>query len=176
MCFLESSSSVYFRNASQCKGGQAITNLNHIPCIDYSPSLPDVGLLYLPIFYFCDYLFSFTEDSLSNWRSCKIVHQGSLIVINWHHIVGFYCFSHFIIWVCIYETMGKYQNCHLVLKGSFWFFFVLFLVLFISVFGSFYFCFWFFSFFNVFFLSVLQVQSRLKRSENQSLVIPVNIL
>ena len=31
---------------------------------------------------------------------------------------------------------GKYQNCHLVLKGSFWFFLVLFLVLFSSVFGS----------------------------------------
>ena len=32
--------------------------------------------------------------------------------------------------------VGKYQNCHLVLKGSFWFFLVLFLVLFSSVFGS----------------------------------------
>ena len=34
-------------------------------------------------------------------------------------------------------TRGKYHNCHLVLKGSFWFFLVLFLVLFTSVFGSF---------------------------------------
>ena len=32
--------------------------------------------------------------------------------------------------------LGKYQNCHLVLKDSFWFFLVLFLVLFSSVFGS----------------------------------------
>ena len=31
---------------------------------------------------------------------------------------------------------GKYQNCHLVLKGSFWFFLVLFLVLLSSFFGS----------------------------------------
>ena len=31
---------------------------------------------------------------------------------------------------------GKYQNCHLVLKGSSWFFLVLILVLFSSVFGS----------------------------------------
>ena len=33
--------------------------------------------------------------------------------------------------------LGKYQNCHLVLKGSVWFFLVLFLVLFSSVFGPF---------------------------------------
>ena len=32
--------------------------------------------------------------------------------------------------------MGMYQNCHLVIKGSFWFFLVFFLVLFSSVFGS----------------------------------------
>ena len=31
---------------------------------------------------------------------------------------------------------GKYQNCHLVLKGSFWFFLVLFLVVFGSFLGS----------------------------------------
>ena len=31
----------------------------------------------------------------------------------------------------------KYQNCHLVLKGSLWFFLVLFLVLFSSVFRFF---------------------------------------
>ena len=31
---------------------------------------------------------------------------------------------------------GKYQNCHLVLKGSFWFFLVLFLVLLSSFFVS----------------------------------------
>ena len=37
------------------------------------------------------------------------------------------------------SILGKYQNCHLVLIGSFWFFLdllVLFLVLFSSVFGS----------------------------------------
>ena len=33
------------------------------------------------------------------------------------------------------NSSGKYQNCQIVLKGSFWFFLVLFLVLFSSVFG-----------------------------------------
>ena len=65
-------------------------------------------------------------------------------------------------------SVGKYQNCHLVLKGSFWFFLVLFLVLFSSVFGS-------LVIFSVFIL-VLQVLSGLQRSENQNLVIPVTIL
>ena len=36
----------------------------------------------------------------------------------------------------ILKKVGKYQNCHLVLKGCFWIFLVLFLVLFSSVFGS----------------------------------------
>ena len=31
--------------------------------------------------------------------------------------------------------LGKYHNCHLVLKGYFWFFLVMVLVLFSSVFG-----------------------------------------
>ena len=44
--------------------------------------------------------------------------------------------------------LGKYQNCHLVLKVSFWFFLVLFLVL-LSSFG---FSFWFFSSFSVFYI------------------------
>ena len=64
--------------------------------------------------------------------------------------------------------MGKYQNCHLVLKGSFWFFLVLFLVLFSSAFGS--------LVLFQFFILVHQVFSELQRSENQSLVIPVPIL
>ena len=66
------------------------------------------------------------------------------------------------------ENEGKYQNCHLVLKGSFWFFLVLLLVLFSSAFGS--------LVLFQFFILVLQVLSELQRSENQSLVIPVNIL
>ena len=64
---------------------------------------------------------------------------------------------------------GKYENCHLVLKGSFWFFLVLFLVLFSSYFGS-------LVLFSVFFILVLQVLSELKISENQSHAIPVTIL
>ena len=64
-------------------------------------------------------------------------------------------------------SRGKYQNCHLVLQGSFWFFLILFLVLFSSVFGSLVF---------FFFFLVLQVLSGLQRSENQSLVLPVPIL
>ena len=74
----------------------------------------------------------------------------------------FQIMSHYVIHNCL----GKYQNCHLVLFGSFWFFLVLFLVLFSSVFGSLF-------FFSVFLL-VLLVLSGLQRSENQSLVIPVN--
>ena len=65
---------------------------------------------------------------------------------------------------------GKYQNCHLVLKGSFWLFLVSVLILFSSVFGS-------LVLFQFFFLIlVLQVLSVLQSSENQSLVIPITIL
>ena len=38
--------------------------------------------------------------------------------------------------ISAYAYWGKYQNCHIVLKGSFWFYSVLILVLFSSVFGS----------------------------------------
>ena len=51
------------------------------------------------------------------------------------------------VWRRQVQFSGKYQNCHLVLKGSFWFFLVLFLVLFSSAFCSFVlfqFCYWFF--------------------------------
>ena len=61
-----------------------------------------------------------------------------------------------------------YLNCHLVLEGSFWFFLVLFLVLFGFVFGS--------LVLFQFFLLGLQVRPGLQKSENQSIVIPVNIL
>ena len=44
--------------------------------------------------------------------------------------------NHFVLRILQYLKRGKYQNCHLVLKGSFWFFLVFFLVLFSSVFGS----------------------------------------
>ena len=47
------------------------------------------------------------------------------------------------------RVLGKYHNCHLVLKGSYWFFLVLLLILLSSVFGSlvlFQFLYWFFKF------------------------------
>ena len=65
--------------------------------------------------------------------------------------------------------MGKNQNYHLVLKGTFWLFLVLFLVVISSVFGS-------LVLFEFFFVLVLQVLSGLQRSEIQSLVIPVTTL
>ena len=66
------------------------------------------------------------------------------------------------------QQKGKYQNWHLFLRCSFWFYLILFLVLFSSVFGSLV-IFHFFLFFP-------QVLSWLDRSENQSLVILVIIL
>ena len=66
--------------------------------------------------------------------------------------------------------LGKYQNFHLVLRGSFWFFLFLMLV----IFSSFYF-FGSLVLFSVFIL-VLQVLSGLQSSENQNLLITVTIL
>ena len=68
------------------------------------------------------------------------------------------------------ESWGKYQNCHLVLKGFF-----LFFLFFIFIFLFFFILYLVLYFFSVFIL-VLQVLSAFQISENQSLLIPVTIL